>query len=61
LEDAVKEGVRGLLCSKANGSCFAVDVKIVDGEELASRKGYGALVTSVYAAPLRLWSRAQSA
>lgn len=61
LEDALKEGVRPLLCSKANGSCFALDVKVVDGEELASRRGYGALVSSVYVAPMRLWSRSDSA
>jgi hypothetical protein len=61
LEDAVKEGVRPLLCSKANGSCFALDVKVVDGEELSSRRGYGALVSSVHVAPMRLWSRSDSA
>ncbi len=61
LEDAVKEGVRPLLCSKANGSCLALDVKVVDGDELASRRGYGALVSSVYVAPMRLWSRGDSA
>jgi hypothetical protein len=59
LEDALKEGVRPLLCSKASGSCFALDVKVVDGEELSSRRGYGALVSSVYVAPLRLWSRTE--
>ena len=61
LEDAVKEGLRGLLCAKANGTCFALDVKVVDGEELASRRGYGALVSSVHVAPMRLWSRGDSA
>jgi hypothetical protein len=61
LEDAVKEGLRGLVCAKANGTCFALDVKVVDGEELASRRGYGALVSSVYVAPMRLWSRGVSA
>jgi hypothetical protein len=57
LEDAVKAGVRDILCSKANGSCFALDVKVVDAEELASRRGYAALVDSVYLAPMRLWDR----
>jgi hypothetical protein len=60
LEDAVEESVRPLLCSKADGSCFALDVKVVDGEELSSRRGYGALVSSVYVAPMRLWSRSDS-
>jgi hypothetical protein len=57
LEDSMKEGVQSLLCAKANGSCYAMDVKIVDGEELASRRGYGALVTSLHAPPIRLWTR----
>jgi hypothetical protein len=60
LEDAVKEGVRPLLCSKANGSCFALDVKVVDGEELSARRGYGALVSSIHVAPMRLWTRSDS-
>jgi hypothetical protein len=58
LEDATKEAAQSMLCPKANGSCYAVDVRIVDGEELASRRGYGALVSSLYATPVKLWSRA---
>jgi hypothetical protein len=58
LEDAMKEVAQSLRCPKANGSCYAVDVRIVDGEELASRRGYGALVSSLYATPVKLWSRA---
>ena len=57
LEDSMKEGVRSLRCEKANGSCFALHVEIVDGEELASRRGYGALVTSQHVPPIRLWTR----
>ncbi len=61
LEDAVKEGVKSLLCSNANGSCYAFDVRVVDGEEVASRHGYGALVSSIYAAPVKLWARGDGA
>jgi hypothetical protein len=57
LEDAMKEAAQSLRCLNANGSCYAVDIRIVDGEELASRRGYGALVSSLYATPVRLWSR----
>jgi len=57
LEDAVRDGVKPLLCAKANGSCYAVDVKVVDVDELASRRGYGALVSSLYAPPVQLWAR----
>jgi hypothetical protein len=58
LEDAMREAAQSLLCPHASGSCYAFDVRIVDGEELASRRGYGALVTSLYATPVKLWSRA---
>ncbi len=57
LDDAIREGVKSLLCSKANGSCYAFDVRVVDGDEVASRRGYGALISSIYAAPVRLWAR----
>jgi hypothetical protein len=61
LEDAIKEGVKSLLCSKANGSCYAFDVRVVDGDEVASRRGYGALISSIYATPVRLWARDDAA
>ena len=57
LEDAVKDGVSSLLCSGANGSCYDLDVKFADEEEVASRRGYGVLVSSLHAAPLKLWTR----
>ncbi len=59
LEDAVREGVRPLVCSKANGSCYALDVKVADAEEVASRRGYGALISSLYVAPLKVWARGE--
>lgn len=57
LEDALIEAAKDLACSKANGSCYAVDVKVADEEEVASRRGYGALISSVYVRPLRIWAR----
>jgi hypothetical protein len=57
LEDAVREAVRPLLCPDADGSCYVLDVRVVDREELASRRGYGAMVSSIYTAPVKLWTR----
>jgi hypothetical protein len=57
LEDAVRESVQHLACSDANLSCYVLDVRIADIEEVASRRGYGALLSSLYAPPIRLWAR----
>jgi hypothetical protein len=57
LEDAVREAVKPLACSKSNGGCYALDVRVADAEEVSSRRGYGALLSSLYAPPLRLWVR----
>jgi hypothetical protein len=57
LEDAVREAVKPLACSKVNGSCYALDVRVADAEEVTSRRGYGALLSSLYAPALRLWAR----
>jgi hypothetical protein len=57
LEDAVSEATKVLICSKGSGSCYSLDVKVADEQEVASRRGYGALVSSVHVRPLRVWSR----
>lgn len=57
LEDGFSEARDGLVCSKANGSCYVLDVKVADEQEVASRRGYGALLSSLYVAPLRVWPR----
>ncbi len=57
LEDGLRKWRERLLCSKGNGSCYALDVKVADEEEVASRRGYGALISSVHVRPLRIWCR----
>jgi len=32
-------------------------VKVADEEQVASRRGYGALISSIYVRPLRIWAR----
>jgi len=57
LEDAVREATVPLICPKGNGSCYVLDVKVADEQEVATRRGYGALVSSIHVRPLRVWSR----
>ncbi len=57
LEDAVSQAARSLVCPEGNGSCYLLDVKVADKQEVASRRGYGALVSSLYVRPLRVWAR----
>ncbi len=44
-------------CPKANASCYELDVKVVDENEVRRRTGYGALVSSLYVRPLEIWHR----
>ena len=57
LEDAVSEATKALVCPKGSGSCYMLDVKVADEQEVASRRGYGALVSSIHVRPLRVWRR----
>lgn len=57
LEDAVREAMKPLACSKATASCHGLDVKMADAREVTSRRGYGALLSSLHAPPLLLWAR----
>jgi hypothetical protein len=59
LEDAVREATRPLICPKGNGSCYMLDVKVADEQEVATRRGYGALISSIHVRPLRVWSRGE--
>ena len=57
LEDAVIEAARNLVCPEASGACYALDVQVADEKEVASRRGYGALISSIHVAPLKIWAR----
>ena len=57
LAEALRDERSQLLCEKASGACFMLDVQIVDDEEVKSRRGYAALVNSLHVRPTALWTR----
>ena len=59
LEDAVREATGALICPEGNGSCYVLDVKVADEHEVATRRGYGALVSSIHVRPLKVWGRGE--
>ena len=54
---ALAEEFGRLGCPKANPLCFALDVQVVDEEEVRRRIGYGALIDSLYVRPMEIWHR----
>jgi hypothetical protein len=54
---ALAEECGRFACPKANASCYELDVKVVDENEVRRRTGYGALVGSLYVRPLEIWRR----
>jgi hypothetical protein len=57
LEDAVRQAGTKLVCPWGNGCCYALDVKVTDREQVASKRGYGAVICSVHVRPLKVWDR----
>jgi len=56
--DTVLMGERKrLLCPDATAECFSLDVKVADDDEVRRRRGYGALVNSVFVRPTKVWER----
>lgn len=51
------EAYTRLGCPKANALCYALDVQVVDDDEVRDRTGYGALIHSLYVRPQRIWQR----
>ena len=44
-------------CPKANALCSALEVGVVDEDEVEKRTGYGALINSLYVRPIEVWHR----
>lgn len=59
LEDAVREATKPLVCTEGSGACYLLDVKVADEKEVATRRGYGALVSSIHVRPLQVWTRGE--
>ena len=56
LNEALVEACKRLGTSE-NGLRYLLDVKLADDNEVANRRGYGALVHSIYVRPTEVWSR----
>ena len=57
LRSAVETELRVLACPKSNALCYTSDVQVVDDAEVEMRTGYGAMINSLYVAPIKIWSR----
>ncbi|MBN1887953.1 MAG: hypothetical protein JW850_08170 [Thermoflexales bacterium] len=58
LDTSLSGRVRGRLrCKQAASACYTLDVQMVDDAEVRERRGYGALVHSLYVRPIQVWSR----
>jgi hypothetical protein len=60
LDAALLTERKRLLCPTATAECFSLDVKVVDDEEVGRRRGYGALVNSIFVRPTRVWERSNT-
>lgn len=54
---ALIEERKCLLCPEATAECFSLDVKVADDDEVRRRRGYGALVDSIFVRPTKVWER----
>jgi hypothetical protein len=41
----------------ANQRAYLLDVQVVDAADVANRRGYGALLTSLHHPPIKVWER----
>jgi hypothetical protein len=57
LNSALSEEVRRFGCPKANALCWALEVQVVDDDQVLQRTGYGALINSIYVRPMEVWRR----
>jgi len=57
LDAVLMEERKRLLCPDATAECFSLDVKLADDDEVRRRRGYGALVNSIFVRPTKVWER----
>jgi len=57
LDEALKEAQIPLLCLDANQLFCCLDVVVVDDDEVSNRRGYGAMLSSLYVDPTVIWNR----
>jgi hypothetical protein len=54
---SVKQEYQRINCPEAKTLCNMIDIITVDDEEIECRTGYGALVGSLFMAPMEIWKR----
>jgi len=57
LDRALVEEYKRLVAPKADKLRYMLDAQFVDDKEVESRTGYGALISSIYTPPIRIWGR----
>jgi len=57
LDAALMEERKRLLCPESTAECFSLDIKVADDDEVRRRRGYGALVNSIFVRPTKVWER----
>jgi hypothetical protein len=57
VSQAADEEFWRLPCPEANALCYMLDPIVVDDQEVQERRGYGAVVDSIYMSPTELWHR----
>jgi predicted nucleotidyltransferase len=53
----ISDYYRALMGDKAEGMARMLDIHLVDDREVEAREGYGAVLSSPYTSPVRIWSR----
>jgi hypothetical protein len=53
-----RDALSQLRCKQAAPTCYALNVQMVDDADVQGRRGYGALVNSLYVRPIQIWARA---
>lgn len=54
---ATDEELWRLPCPEANALCSSLDTIVVDDQEVNERRGYGAIVSSLFVLPTEIWNR----
>ncbi len=54
---AFQDARADILCEKASGLCFSLNVAVVNDAEVRTRKGYAALIDSVSVRPTEVWAK----
>ena len=55
--DELRKETAAFACAKSNPLCWALDVQIVDDDQVETRRGYGAMIHSIHVRPIELWRR----